>query len=137
MSTFGAGSSPTLSITFARRLDMSPLLFHLIPESSSPIETSGRPTVTPNAVCVGVPAAMHEPVPAGIVAWASTRLIPVTPHSSSLWELSFCVWAASTGLVVDGVAGVAPNFHPSPPRLLGTCPGASFQLAGSPGLPVP
>ena len=34
-------------------------------------------------------------------------------------------------------AGVAANFQPRPPRLVGTCPGASFQLAGSPLVPVP
>jgi hypothetical protein len=80
---------------------------------------------------------MHDPLPAGIVACASTRLIPVTPHSSSVCELFFCVSNASAGFVADGVAGVAANFQPRPLRLLGTSPGASFQLGGSPGLPVP
>src|SRR3977135_4743991 len=106
---------------------MSPASFHLMPESSSPIETSGRPSVTPKAVLTGPPAALHEPVADGKLAWASTRLMPVTPHSSSCWEL-FCVmpWYSDGSDCCDGgIAGVAANFQPRPPRLLGTWPGAS------------
>jgi len=79
---------------------------------------------------------MHEPVAAGIVALASTRLMPVTPHSSSICELFFCTATASAGLAV-GDFGVAANFQASPPTLLGSCPGASFQLEGSLALPLP
>ena len=101
------GSSPALSSTFLRSCSMSPASFHLMPESSSPIETSGRPSVTSKAgLAPGVPAAMHEPVPDGNVACASTRLMPVTPHSSSCWEL-FCVIAWSFGRVRFFDGGVA------------------------------
>ncbi len=62
--------------------------------------------------------------------------MPVTPHSSSICELFFVTAAASVGLLA-GVAGVAANFQPRLPTLLGVSPGASFQLAGSPGVPVP
>ena len=41
------------------------------------------------------------------------------------------------GFVVEGFAGVAANFQPRPPRLLGVSPGASFQLDGSLAVPVP
>ena len=68
MSTFGAGSSPGLSKSFARSMLIAPLSFHLMPESSSAIATSGRPTVTSIAVWTGLPAAMQEPVAAGNVA---------------------------------------------------------------------
>ena len=122
-----------------RSCSMSPVDCHSIPESSSPIETSGRPSVTSNAVRIGVPAAMHEPVPEGIVACASTRLMPVTPHSSSCWEL-FCVTAtlpAGSDSFEGGVAGVPANFHPSPPTLLGVWPGWSAQVDGSDAVPSP
>src|SRR5580700_255479 len=118
---------------------MAPELFHSIPESSSAIVTSGRPTVTSNPVLTALPAVMHEPVSPGIVAFKSTRLMPVTPHSSSCWEL-FCVMLAySAGLdsFDGGIAGVAAYFHVLPSTLVGTSPGASFQLEGSDSVPLP
>src|SRR6476659_1400098 len=110
-----------------------------MPESSSPIDTSGRPSVTSNPVFTGVPAAMHDPVSAGKVACESTRLIPVTPQSSSACELSCVVPSHSEGFdsFDGGMLGVAANFQPRPPRLAGTCPGASAQLPGLPALPSP
>ena len=139
MSTCGAGSSPGFSRTFERNSSIALRLFHSTPESSSAIDTSGRPRVSSKAVWIGVPAAMHDPVPEGIVAFASTRLMPVTPQSSSIWELFWVTAAYSVGLLVieGGVAGVAAYFQASPPMLSGTSPGASFQLAGSARLPVP
>ena len=100
---------------------MSPASFHLMPESSSPIATSGRPTVTSNPVLTGVPAAIQEPVAEGIVACESTRLMPVTPQSSSCWELFCSIDIFSPGTFWTlGSAGVAANFQPSPPMLVGT-----------------
>ena len=135
MSTFGAGSSPVLSSTFLRTELMAPASFHSMPESSSAIATSGRPTLTSKAVFTGLLAAIQEPVSGGKVACASTRLMPVTPHSSSSWELFFVTATASVGSL--GSAGVAANFHARPPTLVGVCPGASFQLEGWPGVPSP
>jgi hypothetical protein len=127
------------SSTFLRSWIMSPESFHLMPESSSPMATSGRPRVTWKAVFTGLPAATQDPVPEGNVAWASTRLMPVTPQSSSCWELFWVMAWYSAGLdfCAGGIAGVAANFQARPPRLPGTWPGASAQLAGSPAVPSP
>ena len=81
---------------------------------------------------------MHEPVPAGIVALASTRLMP--GHAAQLVRLRV-VFRASAPLRPGCSPAASPasrrTSSASPPRLLGTCPGASFQLAGSPALPLP
>ena len=128
MSSRGAGSSPGFSQIFLRTAVIAPALFHSIPESSSEISTSGRPSVTSKAVRIGLPAGTQEFVPAGNVAFESTTLIPRIPHSSSLFELtvaSLCVLCS----------GVAASFQLSP-KLLGATPGGSFQVVGSCGFPL-
>jgi hypothetical protein len=78
-------------------------------------------------VLTELPAATHELVPAGKLAFASTMLIPRIPHSSSLLPLT-ATWL--WGLF----SGVAANFQLSP-KLLGAAPGGSFQVVGSDSLP--
>ncbi len=113
-------------------------LLQMIPESSSAMLTSGRPTDTWKAVWIGVPAAMQELVPEGIVALGSVMLIPMTPHSSSICEFTFSISAASTGSLAGGIAGVAPKCCVSSvPRFVTVSPGASFHVDGSPALPLP
>ncbi len=67
-SWLGVGSSALLRRTLRRRSFIAPRLFHSIPESSTAIVTSGRPTV----VCQAVSTA----------ALASTTCAPRTPKSS-------------------------------------------------------
>ena len=134
----GAGSSPALMSTFLRSWRMSPASFHMMPESSSPIATSGRPTVTLKPVCSGVPAAMQEPVPDGMVGMRVDEAH--ARHAAQLVLLGVVLFDLSRSpgtFSFLGSAGVAANFQPRPPRFVGTCPGASAQLAGSPGDPSP
>ena len=76
-----------------------------------------------NPVLTGLPAGMHEPVPAGKVALLSRTLMPRTPHSSSDFGFTRAsLWALCSG--------VAASFQSSP-KLVGVCPGASFHVVGS------
>ena len=66
---FGTGTSPCESLVLRRRSSIAPRSFHLMPESSTAIVTSGRPVVVAQARS-----------PFGVVA--STRCAPRTPCSS-------------------------------------------------------
>ena len=70
----GTGSSPLLSRTLKRRSFITPASFHITPESSSAIVTSGRPVVMVHAVFA--------------VGLVSNTLAPRTPFSSHGWWLT-------------------------------------------------
>src|SRR3954471_16179713 len=90
-----------------RRSSIAPPSFHLMPESSTAIVTSGRPVVVIHAVFTP--------------ADASTTCAPRTPFSS----LAFAVF----GLPASGVAA---NFQSLPSRSFGTVPaGARYALKSS------
>ena len=96
----GSGSSPLLIRTLRRRSLIAPLSFHLIPESSTAIVTSGRPVVVIHAV-------FAAPL-------ASSMCAPRTPPSSTGFELSRVLLGS----------GVAANLNslPSPERSFGVSP---------------
>src|SRR5947209_19762778 len=124
MSCRGAGSSPGLTRTFARRSVIALLSFHSMPESSTAIVTSGRPVLYCQPVCTGLGAQ----VPPGCVGVSSAMLAPRTPHSSSAWLLT----VALLGLF----SGVAANFQSTPElNSLGTVGGATLNVCGSWGSP--
>ena len=138
-STFGAGSSPGLSQIFLRTAVIAPTLFHSIPESSSEMRTSGRPSVCSNAVFTELPAVTHEPVPAGKLALASTRLMPRIPHSSSLFPLTPTVWTmrpVSTSTSRASTRRVGPSSKNEPRTI--SCAPSNFPtraaVAESPGV---
>src|SRR3954467_12249751 len=108
-----------------RRSSIAPASFHLMPESSTAIVTSGRPVVIVHAVLTAAgaqplpdqvvwastrPPPRTPPRPPSQVVWASTRLAPRTPHSSDCWLL--------TGGLLS--SGVAEYFQSLSPRSLGT-----------------
>src|SRR3954468_1584510 len=97
--TCGAGNSPLLSLTLKRRSFIAPSSFHLIPESSTAIVTSGRPVDVSHAAWMG-----------GLL---SARWPPRTPFSS----------IGSPAMFGGAPApGVDANFQslPSPPMSFGT-----------------
>src|SRR5439155_27325204 len=83
----GAGSSPAFRWIFFRSWLMSPVLFHMIPESCTAITTSGRPVSRRHAI---------------------STLMPLTPLSS-------LALAFTTGSVVQKF--VLAYFHFSPLQL--------------------
>src|SRR4051794_24381087 len=99
--------------------------FHLIPESSTAIATSGRPVVTCQAVSTGrVPPESGGHDGNAYVAWESATLAPRTPHSSDCWWL--------TGKLLSSGVAASLNVLPSPPRSLGTSPAAVLEPGAAP-----
>ena len=127
MSTCGAGSSPALSSIFERRQHRAAVV-----PFDPRVELGDQHVRAPEGDLEGgVDRAARGDArarPGREVAFGSTTLIPLTPHSSS-----------ALGLTVESLwvlfSGVAANFQLSP-KLLGVTPGGSFQVVGSCGLPA-
>src|SRR4051794_17749077 len=102
----GVGSSPWLRRTLSRRAPMAPASFHLMPESRTAIETSGRPLVVIHAVPT--------------LGSASSMRAPRTPKFSNGLEL-MC------GPLLGSRVAANLNVLPSPSRSLGVSPGLRYR----------